>query len=207
MRIFLYVLETLADWEISYILPELNSGRFIFNKSKTFDIVKISNSLNPIRTMGGLVIEPEETIFNVTFNKDDILILPGADTWMEPQNYDVMKNVDKLLQNGVTICAICGSTVAMADSGMLDERKHTSNDKEYLKMFCKNYKGSDNYLNEPVVVAENLITASGLAPLEFSLEVLKSTKLFKNNTLDSWYNLNKTRESKYFFELIGSLKY
>ncbi len=205
MRVFLYILDTLADWEISYIFPELNTGRYISDKNKNIDIVKISNSLETVKTLGGLEIKPDEQINKITFKKDDILILPGSDTWMEPQNFDVMKIVRELLQKGVNVCAICGATVALAEAGILDDRKHTSNDKEYLKMLCKNYNGSENYLNEPVVVDENLITATGLAPLEFSFEVLKVTKCFKQNTLESWYNLFKTREPKYFYELMNSL--
>lgn len=205
MKIYLYVLDTLADWEISYIFPELNTGRYISDKNKKFDIVKISSSEKTVTTSGGMEITPDQSIKNITFQKGDILILPGADTWMEPRNYDIIKTVKGLLQKGITICAICGATAALAEAGVLDDRKHTSNDKEYLKMFCKNYNGSENYLNEPVVVDRNLITASGLAPLEFSFEVLKNTNLFKLITLEFWYKLYKTKEAKYFYELMNSL--
>ena len=206
MRVFLYVLDTLADWEISYILPELNTGRYISDKSKNVNIIKISSSLESIKTLGGLEIKPEGSIHNTSFNKDDILILPGSDSWMEPQNFGIMNIIKELLKKGVTVCAICGATAALAQAGILDDQKHTSNDIEFLKIFCENYNGFENYINEPVVADENLITATGLAPLEFSFNVLKATKLFKADTLESWYKLYKTRESNYFYELMNSLK-
>ena len=33
--------------------------------------------------MGGITITPHASINDVVFNKGDILILPGADTWFE----------------------------------------------------------------------------------------------------------------------------
>jgi len=52
----------------------------------------------------------------------------------------------------------------------------------------------------------NLITASGIAPLEFSVQVLKSLGVFSPKTLDAWYSLNKTYEAKYFHELMDSIQ-
>ena len=40
-------------------------------------------------------------------------------------------------------------------------------------MLCKNYRGENLYENKFVVIDNNLITATGLAPLEFSYEVIK----------------------------------
>lgn len=57
-----------------------------------------------------------------------------------------------------------------------------------------------------VVTDGSLITASGIAPLEFALHILKILDVFLPQTLDSWYNLYKTQESKYFFELMNSIQ-
>ncbi len=204
MNIYLYVLDTLADWEISYITAELNSGRFFRKKNEPVLIVKISDSLKPIKTMGGIEITPDDSIQNIYFDKNDILILPGADTWMDAKNKRVIDMVPELLNKDVVVCAICGATAALAEAGILNSWKHTSNDKGYLEMVCSNYNGS-NYINEPVVIDKNLVTATGLAPLEFSYEVLRITQFFKEETLKAWYSLYKTRESKYFFDLMSSL--
>ena len=110
-----------------------------------------------------------------------------------------------LIEQKVNVAAICGATVALAENGLLNKRNHTSNDKNYLKMVCPNYSGSDYYINSPVVVDDNLITATGIAPLEFSYEVFKKTNLMKPNTLEAWYQLYKTKESKYFYSLMESL--
>ncbi len=72
-------------------------------------------------------------------------------------------------------------------------------------MVCPNYKGETFYEIGPAVSDENLITASGVAPLEFTMEVLKKLDVFAPDTLESWYNLNKTYKPEYFFQLMESV--
>ncbi len=206
MNIYLYLLDTLSDWEIAFITAELNTGRFFKVKGEKIVIIKISHSLNKIKTMGGFEILPDELIENIKFQKDDILILPGADTWMDAVNDKTLEIVKELLNKNVIVAAICGATMALANKGILDNRKHTSNDKEFLKISCPNYSGESLYVDELVVTDGNLITATGLAPLEFSYEVFKKSNLFKADTLEAWYNLFVTKESRYFYDLLNSLK-
>ena len=206
MKAYLYVLNTLADWEIGFITAELNSGRYFDKTKKPLSPVKIGNSTAPITTMGGIVITPDESIDNVEFQKGDLLILPGGDTWMNEENKKVIKLVPDLLEKGVIVAAICGATVALATAGILNDRKHTSNDKRFLKMACPQYAGEDNYVDLPAVTDDNLITASGLTPLEFAREVLRRIDVMKPRTLEAWFNLFETRTADYYFELMESLK-
>lgn len=125
---------------------------------------------------------------------------------MERRNSSTyLKKVDEALKLGTIVAAICGATEALANMGYLDFRKHTSNDLEYLKMVCPNYKGEPFYEKKPAVSDENLVTASGLAPLEFTIEVLKKLDVFAPDTLHAWYNLNKTHKLEYFFQLRNSI--
>lgn len=137
---------------------------------------------------------------------DDLLILPGADTWFEQDNQKIIKVAKDRIEKGLKIAAICGATGALAKAGALNNKKHTSNDIEYLKMFSPEYTGEAYYVNEPVIKDENLITASGLAPIEFTYEIIKQLDLFREETLSAWYNLYIKKEQKYFYELMSSLK-
>ena len=204
MNIFLYVLDTLADWEISYIIAEVNSSRYLKKNIEKPKIIKVGNDLSPIKTMGGIEIIPDIDVENMNVNNFDIIILPGADTWLNGKN---QKIIDKIKENAkINVAAICGATLALAENGILDTRRHTSNDKEVLKMFCKKYKGENLYEYKPVVVDGKLITATGLAPLEFTFEVIKKLDIMENSTLNAWYSLYTTREPKYFFDLMKSLE-
>ena len=205
MKVCLYVLDTLSDWEIGYLAAEINSGRF-FDKSKSpVNLIKVGNTRKAIKTMGGIEITPNEEIRNVTFDEGDLLILPGADTWLEESNEYVAKLIPDLLDKNVIVAAICGATLALAKNGVFNRNQHTSNDKTFLKMSCPEYTGEKCYLDNPVVIDGNLITASGLAPLEFSYEVFKKMDVMSSGTLEAWYQLNKTRDAKYFYVLMESL--
>lgn len=205
MKAYLYILNTLADWEISYLTAELNSGRYLDKTKYPVELIKIGNTIEPIKTMGGITITPDESIDNIKFKEDDLLILPGADTWMEDENKKIIDIASDVISKKVIIAAICGATVALANKGILNNRKHASNDIEFLKMFCPEYNGESFYVNQPAVTDDNLITASGIAPLEFSYEVLKRTNVMKTETLEAWYQLYKTKESKFFYALMESL--
>ncbi|PKL35616.1 MAG: glutamine amidotransferase [Spirochaetae bacterium HGW-Spirochaetae-1] len=202
---YLYVLNTLADWEIGFITAELKSRRFIPENTK-IELLMVGNTLQSITTMGGISISPEISVEDIEFKEGDILVLPGADTWLEEENKKILDMVPDLLQKKVIIAAICGATAALAQRGLLNNRKHTSNDKEYLKMFCPAYEGILSYIDAPVAVDENLITATGLAPLEFAYELFKKSKAMRDETLEAWYQLYRTKEAKYFFNLMESLK-
>ena len=153
--------------------------------------------------MGGIEIIPDIDVDNMDIKNGDLIVLLGADTW---QNGNNQKIIDKINGNmNIIICAICGATFALADNGMLNNKKHTSNDKEYLKMVCKKYKGENLYENKPVVVDGNLITAMGIAPLEFTFEIFKKLDIMNEKTLNAWFNLFKTKEGKYFYELMQSI--
>ncbi|WP_025028239.1 type 1 glutamine amidotransferase family protein [Caldalkalibacillus mannanilyticus] len=204
-KCYVYVLDTLADWEIGFITAELNSRRFFANNT-TVELIMIGNTLEPVKTMGGITITPDKDIHNVEFQEGDLLVLPGADTWMDEKNKNVLEIVSNVINQKVIIAAICGATVALAQYGLLDHRKHTSNDKEFLKMFCPDYRGGSHYVNTPAVVDDNLITATGLASLEFSYEIFKKINVMKKDTVEAWYQLHKTKESKYYYSLMESLK-
>lgn len=205
MNIYLYVLDTLADWEISYLTAEINSGRYLRKDIEKPEIIKVGNDLNKIKTMGGIEITPDIDVDNMNLQDGDLIILPGANSWQSGNNQKIIDKVKENINKNIIVAAICGATFALADNGILDNKKHTSNDKEYLKSVCKNYKGENFYENKPAAVDGNLITANGIAPLEFTFEVIKKINIMKNETITAWYNLYKTQEPKYFFELMGSL--
>lgn len=155
--------------------------------------------------MGGLSVKPEILINECTLESKDLLVLPGGNTWREDIHQPILKKIGQALKLGAIVAAICGATEALANCGYLDSRKHTSNNLEYIKMVCPNYKGEKFYEMEPAVSGENLVTASGVAPLEFAMEVLKKLDVFAPDTLHSWYNLNKTQKPEYFFQLMNSI--
>lgn len=204
--VYLYVFDTMSDWEIGYLTAELNSGRYFRQGLAPVRIVTVGIEKTPVTTMGGLKIMPEVSVDGCNIRNVDALILPGGNTWTEAVHEPILKMAEMYLKEGVIVGAICGATIGLAQAGLLDSRQHTSNDMSYLKMVCPSYTGEQYYNMESAVTDGKLITASGIAPLEFAVHVLKALDVFSPKTLDAWYRLNKTHEPTYFYELMNSIQ-
>lgn len=205
-KVYMYVFDTMSDWEVGYLTAELNTGRYFKKGVEPLKIVTVGNNKNPITTMGGLKVLPDITVDECNLKSKDLLILPGGETWISKGNELVLSKAKEALEEGCIVAAICGATLALAKEGFLDNRNHTSNDLGFLKMVVPSYLGEKNYKAEASVRDENLITASGIAPLEFTVDVLKAMDVFEEQALNSWLNLYKTNDPKYFFELLNCNK-
>ncbi|WP_339796911.1 type 1 glutamine amidotransferase family protein [Paenibacillus sp. FSL R5-0744] len=204
--VYLYVFDTMSDWEIGYLTAELHSGRHFRQGLGPAKIVTVGIEKTPVTTMGGLKIMPDIKVDECSIKSVDALILPGGNTWTEAIHVPILKIAEMCLKEGIVVGAICGATLGLAQAGLLDSRWHTSNDLAYLKMICQCYTGEEYYKVESAVTDGKLITASGVAPVEFSVHVLKALDVFSPKTLDAWYRLNKTQEPKYFYELMNSIQ-
>lgn len=201
-NVYFYIIDGLADWEISNILAELNSKRFFKKDAHTINIEMVSNSKSPITTMVGININPESLIEEISISKDTFLILPGSDTWNDSKHLPVIKIAKEILSNGGHVGAICGATIPLADIGVLNEYYHTSNDLIYLESFSPNYHGQKLYIDQPSVSHKNLITASSTGTLMWTKDILQKLDVFKNSTLDAWFKYFSTGNSKHYFELL-----
>lgn len=202
-RAFLYVFDTMSDWEYGYLIAELNSGRYFKEGVAPLKVITVGATKEWITTMGGLRIKPDISLEECTLESKDLLLLPGGTTWSDEIHQPMLKRVGEALKFGIIVGAICGAVEALANMGYLDTRRHTSNNLDYTKMVCPTYQGEEFFEPISAVSDENLVTASGIAPLEFAVEVLRKMDVFSLEVLESWYQLNKTQESGYFFELMS----
>lgn len=203
--IYVYVLDTLADWELGYVTSELNSGRFFKKDAPRVSLKTVSDSKEPIHTMGGLTIVPDCLIDDIAVKETSVLLLPGADTWNDPQHGAILEKARNLLSAGATVCAICGATVALANLGLLDQRPHTSNGAGFLEMFSPGYKGQSFYIDQPSVADHNLITAGTTGSLLWAKQIIECLGIFQADTLEYWYEYFSTGKPEYFFALMQTL--
>lgn len=203
--IYVYVLDTLADWELGHALAELNSRRFFKRDAPQLSIKTVSCSKEPISTMGGAEITPDCLVDDVVTDKANVLLLPGANTWNDPNHAAIIEKAGEFLASDATVCAICGATAALADFGLLDARPHTSNGPGFLAMVSPGYKGSALYRDEPSVSDGGLITASSTGALLWTKHIIESLGVFQADTLESWYEYFRTGESEHFFALMQTL--
>lgn len=204
--VYVYVMETMADWEIGSITAELHSKRFFKKDAPDIELKTVSFSKEPVKSMGGLAIVPDLTIKDVQANKDNVLILPGSDSWSESENFQILEIAKRFLEAGGLVVAICGATVALANIGLLDDKKHTSNGTGFLNMFCPEYKGTDNYMDRPAVRDGNLITAAATGALDMARLILEYLDVFGEDTLEHWYAYFSTGNANEFFAMMQSLQ-
>lgn len=204
--IYVYVLDTLADWELGHVTSELHSGRFFKKDAERVSLKTVSYSREPIHTMGGLTVAPDCLIDDVVVNETSVLLLPGADTWNNPKHGAIIKMASEFLSAGATVGAICGATVALANAGLLDSRRHTSNGQGFLELFSPAYKGQAFYVDEPSVADNNLITASPTGSLLWAKQIIERLGVFQANTLELWYEYFSTGKAEAFFALMQTLQ-
>ncbi len=203
--IYVYVLDTLADWELGHATSELNSGRFFKKGAQRVSLKTVSHSKKPITTMGGLTIVPDCLIDDIVVSETSVLLLPGADTWNDPKHGAIIEKARECLSLGATVCAICGATAALANAGLLDQRPHTSNGVGFLDMVSPSYKGQSFYVDKPSVADNNLITASSTGAMLWAKQILEHLGVFQSDTLEAWYNYFSTGEPQHFFALMQTL--
>mgnify|MGYP001566834820 FL=1 len=203
--IYLYVLDTMADWEVGYATAELNSQRY-FTKHHDWQVKTCALDKKPIVTLGGMTIIPDCAVEEVDVKNAAMIILPGADIWMTPVQAPILGKVQEFLDAGITVASICGSTGALAEAGMFDKLKHTSNSLPYLQMFCPHYAGAENYQDKLAVTDGNLITAGSSAPVEFAYHIFKKLEAFEPANLELWYGYFGKHSTADLMQLLGSIK-
>ena len=204
-KIYVYIFDTLADWELGYVTAELNSGRFFKKDAPRVSVKTVGISKEPVKTMGGLTIVPDCVIDDIAVNDKSVLLLPGGNTWDNPKHGTIVKKAEELLSVGATVCAICGATVALANAGLLDQRPHTSNGTGFLEMTCPNYKGQSFYIDKLSVSDHNLITAGAAGALLWTRQIIEHLGVIQSDTLNFWCECFNSGDPQFFFAIMQTL--
>lgn len=181
-EVLIFISNGYADWEAGYISAELNKPE------SEYKVRTVSLNNDNVQSMGGFTVIPDYTIDSLPA-QFEMLILIGGTGWKD--NSAITPVIERCIQNGTPIAAICDASTFLAEHGYLDEIPHTGNSLDYLKEFAPNYKGHANFLEKQTVSSDDIITANGTASLEFTREVLKKLKVMPLEQIDGWYNFFK----------------
>ena len=198
-KVHLFVFDSLSDWEIGFAVAGINSPQFKKNPD-SHCIRTVALRESPVVTMGGLRVIPDITLDMLSPTNSAMFILPGGIAWDEGKNMESVEVAQQFIGLDIPVAAICGATAGLARGGLLDHRRHTSNSREYLS--ATKYGGSTFYEDAPAVTDGNLITASGIAPLDFAFHIFRCLDLYLMPVLDAWYNLYKTGQPEYIDALM-----
>ena len=181
--VYLLVVPGFADWEPAHAVAELR-------RHGGYRVEVVGLTTEPVESMGGVRVLPNRSIAEVDAADVAVFIIPGGDRWesspLEPELVALLRALDDA---DVPIAAICGATVAVAQAGILRGRRHTSNGPEYLAQKAPGYTGAAEYIDAPAVRDRGLITASGLADVEFAAELFSELGVMSEPDRALWTRL------------------
>jgi putative intracellular protease/amidase len=169
--VHLLAVDGYADWEPAHAIAELR-------RHGGYRVETVGLTRAPVTSMGGMTVLPSRPIAEVDPSEVAVFILPGGDRWqeapIEPELTGLLRDLDG---RAVPIAAICAATVAIARIGLLRGRRHTSNGLAYLRKYVPDYTEDEHYSAVPAVRDRHLITASGLADVEFARELFEELEV------------------------------
>jgi putative intracellular protease/amidase len=181
--VYLLVVPGFADWEPAHALAGLR-------RHGGYRVEAVGLTLESVESMGGLRVQPTLSLADVDPDDVAVFILPGGDRWerspLEPELASLLRRLDAA---GVPLAAICAATVAITRIGLLRGRRHTSNGRTYLEQQAPGYEGSADYVDAPAVRDRGLITASGLADVEFAAELFNELDVLTESDRAVWTSM------------------
>jgi len=129
--VHLFVFDSLSDWEAGYAIAGINNPQFQKNPG-IYRVRSVALKKTPVVSIGGICIQPDLTLDELSSTNSAMFIMPGGTAWDEGKNTEAIEVARAFLNSGIPVAAICGATAGLARGGLLDARRHTSNAREYL---------------------------------------------------------------------------
>jgi len=176
-KILVFIFDGMTDYEITFIthLLSADAGK---------KIITISYEDKIIEGRSGFLYKPSKLITDVIYEDVEGLIIPGG--WYGNTKPELIELINNLNSKGKLISAICGAgTVFLAKAGILKNVKYTSPIEEWTQKHIEVFGEKDpfpreNYVYERVVRDGNIITAQGIAFIDFAIEICDWFNLFEN---------------------------
>lgn len=183
--IHVVVFDGFADWEPAHALAELRR----WGKR---EVRSVGFTTAPVVSMGGLRVTPDIALSAVQTSDVELLLLPGGDLWQQgAYPTDVQALIHDLVNTETPVAAICAATLALVRAGVLDDRRHTSNGRDYLAYYAPDFRSGANYVESMAVRDRHVITASGLGAVDFAREIFAELAVFSPENEQLWFDMFK----------------
>ncbi len=133
------------------------------------------------KSIEGQKFLPDIIISDINPDDIDLFFIPGGEPSSLYDNLALKNFVTSLNDNNKYIAGICGGTFLLAAYGILDNKKCTGDssglilNEDYIGLFEKSF-----IVNEDIVIDNNIITATGQAFVELSIELGKLMGIYEN---------------------------
>jgi putative intracellular protease/amidase len=184
--IHVVVFNGFADWEAAHALAEVRRWGKRVVRSVGFNI-------EPIVSMGGLRIAPDMGLSAVQPGDVELLLIPGGDLWERGAypRQELERLIETLVLAHTPVAAICAGTLVLGRAGVLDDRRHTSNMRNYLSAHAAEYRGAAHYVDTLAVRDRHVITGSGLGAVDFAREIFAELGIFSAANEATWFEMFK----------------
>lgn len=186
-RILVFIFDGMTDYEITFITHLLNT-------SADKEIITIAYEDKLIEGRSGFLYKPSGLVSDVLNDEVEGLIIPGG--WYGETRPELINLIQSLNSKGKVIAAICGAgTVFLAKAGILDNVKYTTPASEWTKKHKEIFGEKDpfpreTFIEDRVVRDKNIITAQGIAFIDFAIEICDYFNLFESKyDKDNFYNI------------------
>ncbi|OOV89733.1 type 1 glutamine amidotransferase family protein [Pseudomonas sp. MF4836] len=178
--------ENFADWETALIN---STGRGYFGFQTRF----ATPGGAAVTSSGGMRILPDLAIEAIDLDELDLLIVCGGTVWQSEQAPDISALISTAHAKNLIVAGICDGTRVLAQAGVLDAVRHTSNSAENL--LALNYAGAAHYQDVPYAVADQrVVTAPGTAPVSFMAQILRVAGIH-DERLDAYLAMHAAEHS------------
>lgn len=165
--------ESFADWETSLLNA---TARLYYG----FDTRYATPGGQPVTSSGGMLVTPQLALEAIALDEVDVLVVCGGNIWQTDQAPDISALLRVARAKNIVLAGICDGTRVLAQAGVLDTVRHTSNSAANLT--AVNYGGAALYQDVPYAVADQrIVTAPGTAPVSFTAEVLRTLGIHDDN--------------------------
>lgn len=184
------LLNEYADWEGAFLATSLNMGVAPDSETK-FVSRTVAPALEEVHSIGGFRVLPDYSFQNMPSDYAALILLGGMQ-WDSPEAEQVVPLVQKALEQGKIVGAICNAASFMAKHGFLNEVKHTGNTVEQLKLWGgARYTNEAGYVEAQAVGDRNIVTANGTGYLEFTRELLLLLQVDTVERIHAFYDFSK----------------
>lgn len=166
-RVALILTPGFADWEYAFIA---GTGAPFYG----IDVSFFSPTPGAFSSQGGLAVTVDGSLQQCLAWQPDVVVVVGGMIWESAEAPDLQEFLCVSRKSGSTLAGICGGTLALARTGLLDAVPHTSNSAEFLRANAVGYKGEALYQDSTTaVLADGIVTAKGSSPVSFTCAVFQ----------------------------------
>ena len=176
-KIAVFLFDNMTDYEITFLthLLKVDAGK---------EIITLSYEDKMVRSASGVMYRADMRVKDVSDGEIDGLILCGG--WFGEVRSELIELIQKLNAKNKLLAGICGAgTFFLAASGVLQNVTYTTPITEWTEKHREVFGKSDpfpreNYVQSRVVTDKNVITAQGIAFLDFAVAVCDWLGLFSS---------------------------